>query len=308
MNPLVTVVVPCYKHEPYVADCIQSIINQDYENIELIIVDDASPDASADIIKSFNQRLKERFKSYLFIERVENRGIIANCNESLGKAKGKYIRIIASDDMLLPEDISSKVNYLEQNPEAGLVYSDGYLMPEEGTLKSLTLAKYKKFTDVNSKVGTSGDTFKELLINNFIPAPTVLLRTDIVKEVGGYDSKYSFEDYYMWLKVAKRYRIGYCNLPTVLYRLTNNSLSRELNSKKKMLMDHIRLLNEFKDHDNYQSVELGLDGIYNEYCHLLFKLSDQVEFINYYKKVKRKPMKLIIKRLLIPIKSRFFLH
>ena len=113
LMPLVSVCVPAYNHEKYVAESIQSIIDQDYKNIELIIINDGSKDKTDEVIKSYEQKCQERFVRFEYRNR-ENKGLSSTLNEMLDWSKGKYFTGIASDDILLFNKISLLVYELEK--------------------------------------------------------------------------------------------------------------------------------------------------------------------------------------------------
>ena len=114
-NPLVSVVVPCYNHERYVKECIQSIIDQSYKNIELIVIDDGSKDASVAVIEGLRGACEERFTRFEFSAR-ENRGLCNTLNQALDWCQGEYFAAIASDDQWLPFKTEKQVEYLEEHP------------------------------------------------------------------------------------------------------------------------------------------------------------------------------------------------
>lgn len=107
MNPLVTIVIPSYNHSKYVINSIQSIIDQDYDNIELLVIDDGSTDNSVEVISNFIEcnKISDRFYRFKFIHR-ENKGLCATLNEGLKWSNGLYFSPFASDDIALPYKIS----------------------------------------------------------------------------------------------------------------------------------------------------------------------------------------------------------
>ena len=115
--PLVSVVVPCYNHEKYVKETIESIINQTYKNIELIVIDDGSKDNSVEAIKEMIPACEKRFPRFEFRHR-ENKGLSATLNEMVDWAEGKYFTGCASDDIMLPSKISLLVEKLESSDDS----------------------------------------------------------------------------------------------------------------------------------------------------------------------------------------------
>ncbi|MGA6331370.1 glycosyltransferase family 2 protein, partial [Acinetobacter baumannii] len=103
-QPLVSIVIPCYNHANFVQDCIQSVIAQTYQNIELIIIDDGSKDGSVEKIQEFIGECEKRFVRFEFRNRP-NKGLSATLNEALEWCQGEYFSAIASDDMMLNDKI-----------------------------------------------------------------------------------------------------------------------------------------------------------------------------------------------------------
>ena len=114
--PLVSVCIPAYNHERYIEDCINSIIEQTYENLELIIIDDGSKDGTYQEIKKLMPKLEKRFVR-VSVETQENMGTCRTINKLYRKARGKYIYHIASDDISKPDAIETLIKFLEQNPD-----------------------------------------------------------------------------------------------------------------------------------------------------------------------------------------------
>ena len=104
-QPLVSIVIPCYNHSQFVQETIQSIIDQDYENIELIIIDDGSKDNSVEVIQEMIPACEERFVRFEFRYRP-NKGLCATLNEALEWCEGEYFSPLASDDIALPHKTS----------------------------------------------------------------------------------------------------------------------------------------------------------------------------------------------------------
>src|SRR5512136_2848404 len=99
--PLVSIMVPLYKHEAYIGQCLDSILSDTYPHKELIVIDDGSPDGSAEVVRQWQEKNAEKLSGgFTFISR-ENRGISATLNELIALSRGEYIAIVASDDYLL---------------------------------------------------------------------------------------------------------------------------------------------------------------------------------------------------------------
>ena len=129
-DPLVSILTPCYNHSIYLEDYLKCVIAQDYENIELIIVDDNSSDDSIKVIERYSKSLNCRFVRFLLIKNETNKGVTKNCNLLLKKANGKYVRILASDDLLERTAIRECVEHLEKHPEAFACINNGFVVKE----------------------------------------------------------------------------------------------------------------------------------------------------------------------------------
>lgn len=204
-QPLVTVVMPTYNHAQFIGDAVKSVLDQTYENLELIIVDNYSKDNTEDIIASFEDTRIEYRK-------FRNNGIIAaSRNLGINKSRGKYIAFLDSDDMWKPTKIEKQIELLENNDNIFLVYTR-YIVMKNGTFSKI-LPKRRKLR--------SGNVFISLFLsNNFIGSSTVLLR-NILKENNLFDTDIklrAIEDYALWLKIAKNKHVAYIDEPLVVYR------------------------------------------------------------------------------------------
>lgn len=192
VNPLVSVVIPCYNHEKFVEYCIQSVIDQTYQNIELIIIDDGSRDGSVEKIQEMIPACQERFVRFEFRYRP-NKGLSATLNEALNWSVGEYISPLASDDIILNKKIEKQVYLMEKDPSCKGIFGNMILIDDENNEYAREFKKGKKYF------------FKDLLkYNEYLPAPTQILRLKDLKDVGGFNEKFVIEDLYIYLKVLER--------------------------------------------------------------------------------------------------------
>ncbi len=235
---LVTIVVPSYNHEKYIKEAIESIINQSYKNIELIVIDDGSTDSSPKILEKLSKEY-----NFKYIHR-ENRGLSKTLNEALSLANGEYFSICASDDRFLLDKISKQVEFLESNLEYGVCYGNVISFNDLGVNRK-----------VDVKNGKSGWIFKDLITANIIiPAPSSIIRTDILRELGGYSEDVLIEDWDMWLRVANIYQIGYLDDYLAYYRDHNNNTYKQT---YKMFKAQKKILEKWIDYKDYnQALEV----------------------------------------------------
>ncbi len=228
-EPLVSVVIPCYKHEEFLPDILQSLIEQDYSNIEVLICDDASPDDSFRIIMEYKTRLERRFERVVILKNDTNCGVSQNLNKMLIRAKGEYIKSIASDDVLKVNTISSMVNYMKDNPEYAVAICNGE--------KFLENQHYPEI-DTIGKVYNEEPNFQQegFLIRiskcNQVFAPGAILRKSVYDEFGFYDENITVEDFEYWLRLIRsnKVKFGYIPQALVYYRVNSNSMTSVVNT------------------------------------------------------------------------------
>ena len=218
--PLVTAFVGCYNHSRFVEECLDSVRQQTYPKFQVIIFDDCSKDNSVSVIENW---LKEHQLDWQFIPHTRNVGICASFNEVLRLARGKYISVVAADDVWLPDKTSRQVEMMEQMPgDVGVLYSDALQIDENGkTLPQMFIEAYRKFV-----VPPEGFLFDVLWEGNFIPAMTTLIRRDCFTKVGMYDEDLCFEDWDMWMRISRKFRFAYDKLPAARYRVVSSSAVR----------------------------------------------------------------------------------
>lgn len=218
-SPLVTVVVPTYNHENYVLDCLLSIVEQDYPNIELIVINDGSTDSTDSKIKDFIEQHGCKFR---YISK-QNEGVGKTVNLGLTLANGKYFCEVCSDDMLLPESISKRVDYMEAHSECDAVFANGYIM--KGNLKTDAY-----FLDGRRRRGyTSAEhTFEDYLKKNAtIVFHTGMTKTSFLRKLGGFDEDFYSEDVYMRYLILRYAIVAYLNEPVLYYRLHETNISKD---------------------------------------------------------------------------------
>lgn len=239
---LVSVIIPAYNHESYVQETINSIINQTYQNIELIIVNDGSTDSTWQKICALEKKCKERFYNISF-ETQENQGTCATLNKLLSKVQGEFVYLIASDDIAKPEAIEIEMNFIKNNPEYGLAVGNSEIIDSTGKVcywdKKRNIeydkkkAKYKTFVDHakvknkyfnNKKFGT----YDTLYIGNYIPNG-YLIRKNVLDKIAKFTPEAPLEDWFMMLQLSKYSKFKYIDKILFSYRwhTTNTMLNIE---------------------------------------------------------------------------------
>lgn len=264
-KPLVSVVIPCYNHEKFVQDCIQSVIDQTYENIELIIIDDGSKDNSVHKIQEMIPLCEERFVRFEFRFRP-NKGLSATLNEALEWCNGKYFSAIASDDQMLRDKTLIQVKYLEEHNQVCAVMGAVNWIDSNSIIVSRRPLLNKKYS------------FEEIfLLKQNLNVCTQMAHLDIIKSVGGYKDGFIIEDWYMWLKLAKLG--GIVNIPYyfVNYRTHDNNT---INNGEVIYKGLIQIANEYSEHYLYFKVIRKIVWHYVASVILLDKRKGWKYFIN----------------------------
>lgn len=219
-QPLVSVFSLVYNTKSdYIIDFIKSLRNSTYTNYEYILIDDCSPDKEN--FNKIKKWIQENNFTCKIIEHDTNRGICASINHAIQVANGKYI-FGCSDDLIEPDKISKQVEAFENLPKNfGVIFSDSYFIDADGSrLYGTILGKIPNLYKV-----PEGDVYERLLESNFIPAISVMVKKSVYEDLGGYDEALKFEDYDMWLRVAKKYKFYFLNAVTCSYRIHAESYS-----------------------------------------------------------------------------------
>lgn len=286
IDKLVSIVIPCYNHELYIEDCIKSVIDQIYENIELIIIDDGSKDRSVEIINGITSLCKRRFIRFEFRSR-SNKGLSATLNEALEWCEGEYLSCIASDDMMLPEKTSTQVEFLQKNKDITAVFGGVHLVDNYNN-------RIKDLKGTNHTYN-----FKDIILHKAVLyAPTQMIRTQLIRDVGGYNPDVIIEDWYMWLKLAQLGDLHCLPEYLSLYRYHENNISKQFD---KMHEGRLQVLSFFSDEKFYNQavkevvwlnhLELFVNTNNNRISHLLHLFKNKplktikLSFKKLYKKI-----------------------
>jgi glycosyltransferase involved in cell wall biosynthesis len=185
--PLVSIVTPSFNQAIFLEDTLQSVLNQDYPNIEYIVIDGGSTDGSQEIIKRYADRLA-------FWTSESDRGQADAINKGLRRATGEIVAWLNSDDMYMAGAISEAVQALRVNPAAGMVYADGLMVDSEGRL--LDPHRYRSYNVL------------DLLCFDVLLQPTVFMRRSVLDEVGYLGEEYHLVlDHELWIRIASDHPI-----------------------------------------------------------------------------------------------------
>lgn len=277
--PLVSVLIPAYNHENYIQETIESIINQTYPNIELIILDDGSKDKTWEKITELKPKCENRFVKIHF-ETKQNEGTCITLNKLLELSSGEFVYIIASDDLAKPQAIEKEVKFLQDNPDYALAVGDNEYVDSMGkqifrTPKAFTSniknAKYKtvkEFLSSKLKIDFLSDDFgsyKTLYKENYIPNG-YLIRKNIFETIGNFTKNAPLEDFWLMLQISKYKKMKYIDEILFSYRIHdtntigNSTRMRELTTQTRNYEQ--KLLEKYlTNHKNDELLKIYNEGI-----------------------------------------------
>lgn len=208
----ITVIMPVYNGEKYIALSIKSILSQSFKNFEFIIIDDGSNDNTLQIIEKFSFIDKR-----IILIKNQHEGIAKAINKGLSLSKGKFIARMDSDDYSYPERLESQINFLKKNKETILIGSNYYL--------NYSYLKIKKISLNNSNACKLA-----LIFFNPFAHPTIFFNKSLINTIGMYNenNKYS-EDYDYWSRIAFKYKVNNINNFNLSYRITNQQITKKNN-------------------------------------------------------------------------------
>ncbi|MBF2016537.1 MAG: glycosyltransferase [Rivularia sp. T60_A2020_040] len=208
----ISVIVPLFNGERTIEETIKSILNQTFSNIEVIIINDGSTDATLEIVANI---LDSRIQIFSY----PNAGLSASRNRGISQAKGEYISFIDADDLWTADKLELQWQALQSNPQAAVAYSWTDYIDESG-----------KFIKSGRRIKVNGDAFSKLLVTNFLEnGSNPLIRQQALEKVGGFDeSLAAAEDKDMWLRLAADYEFVCVEKAQILYRISTNSMSSNL--------------------------------------------------------------------------------
>ena len=232
--PLVTVVVPSYRHAPYVEACIRSIASQDYPSVQLVVVDDGSDDGSPEIVRRLGEELG--FEAVL----APHRGVVPTLQDLLSRAGGIYYVSMGSDDIMPPGRLSLQVAHLEAHPGVVACTGQALELHDDGSLRPMP----------QYRIGIPEVSFEDLFLGRKeLHTVSMMWRLDAFRAVGGYDPAHDIEDFPLWLKLSRTFGPIHV-LPDVLthYRVHGANLSLQID---RIFPQALAALEAHRDHPLY---------------------------------------------------------
>jgi len=245
--PKVSIIIPTHNCAQYITEAIESVLNQTYKDLEIIVVDDGSTDNTKDVLAFYIEKNLIRYTCQ------ENQGPGGARNRGIMEAKGKYISYLDADDIMLEDSLIKRLDFLERYTDVPFVFSDRYVNKHKNFFSSHPILREKRFLNffhdsicINSKREFIFDQnfhyrYFEFTVNP-IWTGTVMMRKKIIREVGLFRTDISInEDQDFWLRVAKKYKIGFIDEPLSCYQYFRSSITKDT---EKYFLDGIKLFSD----------------------------------------------------------------
>lgn len=212
MTPVVTVIMSCFNAERFLKPCIESLRSQSLENIEILIIDDGSTDRTREILNDF-LKIDTRIKVFT---NENNQGLTRNLNALIKKAKGKFIARMDADDVCQERRLEKQMEFLESNNDISVVGSNCLIFDENDIQKGERIMPE-----------TNEEIVKKLLFFNCLNHPTVMLRSQVLKE-NLYDETFrTSQDWELWLRLSlKNFKMYNIQEPLLKYRVESDYLRK----------------------------------------------------------------------------------
>jgi glycosyltransferase involved in cell wall biosynthesis len=246
--PTVSVIIAAYNHEKYVAETIRSVLDQTYQDFEMVITDDGSTDGTVAEIRRFED---PRIRLFCF---EQNLGACAAAGNCLDNAGGKYIAVLNSDDAFLPEKLDQQVRFLNEHPEIGAVFGRARFIDEKGWPAGERNHAYR------DAFATANRPRHEWLSHFFFEGnclchPSVLIRRECYETVGYYDPRLAqLPDLDFWVRLCLKYDIHILPEELILFRLSPGSASAGTQEHRlrhwwefRHILDHYRQITSVAD-------------------------------------------------------------
>ena len=270
--PLVSVIIPAYNHEKYIVRCLKSVYQSEYNNIELIVLDDGASDNTFELASDWIGDNKDRFKRAI-IKKQKNAGVCTTLNRLVALSKGDFITPVASDDMMSPDGITKRINYLLDNQSLLAVFGNAYLIDESDRIISRDfIADY--YNSSKKALKNPGLITSELILNWCVPGPVFMARREAYdpgKGVGLYDESLVGEDRDFYLRLLSKNLLGFIDENVALYRQTPSSLSRNHANGLRVLPYWIE-----SDYKNLEAFH-GFNKVFLRF--IAFKKSRELEYL-----------------------------
>ena len=233
MSPSASVIIPTYDRADILGDSIRSVLNQTYEDLELIVVDDASTDETDEVVRGFND---DRIK---YLRHTENKGAPAARNTGIAESEGDFVAFQDSDDVWSRTKLEKQLRVFRQTSnDVGVVYT-GMVRIIDGE---------RRYIPYPSVEQTEGHVCRSLSRQNFVPTQVATVRRECFDEVGYFDENvWPISDWELWIRISKRFQFKLVDEPLVTGEVRSDSISKNAREKVKARKRIVEKHREFFD-------------------------------------------------------------
>ena len=238
--PAVSVILPAYNCEKFIGKAIQSVLQQTFTDFELIIINDGSTDNTESVIHEVNdQRI-------VYLKNSNNQGLVYTLNKALTHANGKYMARMDADDICLRERLTKQKTFLDQNEDIAVVASTIEFINEQEEKTGIW--------ELDRQTITPAQIRRAILKQNCIAHPTVMMRSEIIKQLKYKGYQKNIEDYDLWLRLLNRgYKIAKLDETLLLYRIHDDSVTSIHLKKTNPFFKHFVMKTKFLFHFSHIS-------------------------------------------------------
>ncbi len=215
MNPTVSIIISVYNSEVHIRESIESILGQSFTDFEVIVIDDASTDATSEILHEYTEK-DARVRSF---RNEQNLGLTKSLNKAIRESSGTYIARMDADDIAYPERFEKQVAFLSSCPNYGLVGSWAIVIDNQG-----------KEIDQYQWETKDGEIRKNLIKYNCIIHPSIMMRAEVLEIVGYYDETFRYaQDYDLFFRIVRHFKVQNIAEPLIKYRIGTSSITGSKN-------------------------------------------------------------------------------
>ncbi|WP_346656570.1 glycosyltransferase [Bradyrhizobium sp. IC4061] len=261
----VDVVVPCFRYGHFLRECVESVLTQSGPELRVLIIDDASPDNTAEVA----QELRCSDPRVDYRRHIWNQGLIATANEGIAWASADYMLLLSADDYLLPGALSRSVDLMDNHPSVAFTFGGAVVLDQRGD-HPFYRSYYGTEVDLRTRILSGLEFITLSRAQCIVVSPTGVVRTSLQKKLGGYlaDLPYA-SDMEMWMRLAAHGDVGFIGADQAVYRYHSVNMSSEPSPElnllqRKAAIEHFLnggaalLTNDLR---NWLTRQLALDAI-----------------------------------------------
>jgi glycosyltransferase involved in cell wall biosynthesis len=274
-QPLVSICIPTYNGQRWIAECIYSALKQTYAPLEILVIDDCSTDETAAVVRSLNDsRLR-------LVINQQNRGLVGNWNECVWQAKGEYIKFLFQDDTLDPECVAKMMAVFAEHPQLGMVFARRRFVVADDAPEALARELIDNYSDLHLKFENlqslndgralfAQHVAKEFALSCVAEPPSTLIRREVFQRLGLFNTKmHQACDVEMWLRIMFYYNLGFVDEELLIFRIHGKSATASNRSANRAEYDRFWMFEGLLSHpeikQSFPQIEDWRNNFFNHY-------------------------------------------